>query len=178
MKNSEISPNAKIGKNCTIRSGAIIYHNVSIGDNARTGHNILIRENTAIGNNSLIGTNVVIEGDCKIGNNVSLQSNVYIPKNCTIGDFAFLGPCVAITNDKYPIREKHSHSELQGAVIRKGASIGANATILPGIEIGEGAIIGAGSVVTKNVPAWTIVAGNPAKKIKAVAKKHRVLNKI
>ena len=151
-----ISEKAKIGKNCTIRSGAIIYADVVIGENVKTGHNILVRENTTIGNNTLIGTNVVIEGDCKIGNNVSLQSNVYIPKNCVIEDFAFLGPCVVITNDKYPIREKLNHSDLKGAIIRKGASVGANTTILPGIEIGEGAMIGAGSVVTKNVKAWEI----------------------
>lgn len=175
---SEIHPTAKIGKNCAIRSGAIIYHNVVLGDNVRTGHRVLIRENTKVGNNTLIGTNVVIEGDCVIGNNVSLQSNVYIPKNCLIEDFAFLGPNVVITNDKYPIREKLSHSQLKGAIIRKGASIGANSTILPGVEIGQGAMIGAGSVVTRDVSPWIIVAGNPAKKIKKVPKKLRVLNKI
>ncbi len=174
----EISPSAKLGKNCTIRSGSIIYDNVIIGDNLKTGHNVLIRENTKIGNNSLIGTNTIIEGDCRIGNNVSIQSNAYIPKNCTIEDFVFLGPCVVITNDKYPIREKLSHSDLHGAIIRKGASIGANSTVLPGIEIGEGAMVGAGSVVTKNVKAWEIVAGNPARKIKKVPKKFRVLNNI
>lgn len=178
MTSPQISPNAKIGKNCAIRSGAIIYDNVVIGDNLKTGHNVLIRENTTIGNNTLVGTNVVIEGDCKIGNNVSIQSNVYIPKNCLIEDFVFLGPCIVITNDKYPIREELSHSDLRGAIIRRGASVGANTTILPGVEIGEGAIIGAGSVVTKNVGAWEIVAGNPAKKIKEVPKNLRVLNKI
>ena len=166
-----ISEKAKIGKNCTIRSGAIIYADVSLGDNVKTGHNILVRENTAIGNNTLIGTNVVIEGDCKIGNNVSLQSNVYIPKNCVIEDFAFLGPCVVITNDKYPIREKLNHSDLKGAIIRKGASIGANATILCGITIGKFAIVGAGSVVTKDVPDFALVIGNPAKVIGKVNKK-------
>ena len=173
-----INPNAKIGKNCTIRSGVIIYDNVTLGNNVKTGHNVLIREKTTVGNNTLIGTNAVVEENCKIGYNVSIQSDVYIPANCTIEDYVFLGPCVVITNDKYPIREELPHSDLKGALIRKGASIGANTTILPGIEIGEGAIVGAGSVVTKNVKAWEIVAGNPAKKIKKVPKNLRVLNKI
>lgn len=173
----EIDPNAKLGKNCTIRSGAIIYQNVSIGDNVKTGHNVLIRENTEIGNNTLIGTNTVIEGNCKIGNNVSLQSNVYIPANCIIEDFVFLGPCCVLTNDKYPIRHE-PRTELQGVHIKKGASLGANSTIMPGLVIGEGSIIGAGSVVTKNVPDWTIVAGNPAKIIKKVPEDRKILNKI
>lgn len=165
----------KIGKNAVIRSNSIIYSNVEIGDNLRTGHNVLIRERTRIGDDVLIGTNVVIEGDTIIGSHVSIQSNAYIPINTIIEDYVFLGPGVVLTNDKYPIREER---KLVGPRIRKGASIGANAIIQPKIEVGEGAIIGSGSVVTKDVPPWKIALGVPAKVVSDVPEKMRVLNKI
>ncbi len=149
-----------LGDNAIIRPNSIIYCNVIIGDNLRTGHNILIRETTTIGNNALIGTNTIIDGKTSIGCNVSIQSNVYIPINTIIEDNVFLGPCSVLANDKYPIRIK---TELKGPIIRKGASIGANSTILPGIEIGEGAMIAAGSIVTKDVPPWKLAIGCPAR---------------
>ena len=149
------------GKNALVRSGAIIYCNVHIGDNFQTGHNVLIRENTSIGDNVLIGTNVVIEGNTTIGSSVSIQSNVYIPANSVVEDLVFIGPNAVLTNDKYPLRTKRS--KLKGPVLRKGASIGANSTILPGIEIGEGAMVAAGTIVTKNVPPWKLAIGAPAK---------------
>ena len=151
---------AQIGDNAIIRPASIIYCDVIIGDNLRTGHNVMVRENSKIGNNVLIGTNVVIDGYTIIGNNVSIQSNVYIPTNTVIEDNVFLGPCSVLTNDKYPIRLKFG---LKGPILRKGASIGANSTILPGVEIGEGAMVAAGAVVTKDVPPWKLAIGCPAK---------------
>ncbi len=148
-----------IGDNALIRPNSTIYCDVTIGDNLRTGHNIMVRENTTIGNNVLIGTNVVIDGNTKIGNNVSIQSNVYIPTNTVIEDYVFLGPCCVLTNDKYPIRVKY---DLKGPIFRKGASAGANSTILPGVEVGEGAMIAAGALVTKDVPSWKLAIGFPA----------------
>ncbi|MCD1294917.1 N-acetyltransferase [Methanocella sp. CWC-04] len=150
----------KIGDNAVIRPNSTIYCDVKIGNYLRTGHNILVREMTNVGDNVLIGTNVVIDGTTTIGNNVSIQSNVYIPTNTIIEDNVFLGPCSVLTNDKYPIRVKY---DLKGPVLRKGASLGANCTILPGVEIGEGAMIAAGALVTKDVPAWKLALGFPAK---------------
>lgn len=149
----------KIGDNAIIRSGSIIYSNVTIGNNLRTGHTILVRENTTIGDNVLIGTNVVIDGNTTIGNNVSIQSNVYIPTNTHIEDNVFIGPCAVLTNDKYPIRKNY---DLQGPILRTGVSIGANSTLLPGVEIGEGAMVAAGALVTKDVPPWKLAKGFPA----------------
>lgn len=126
----------------------------------RTGHNAMIREMTTIGNKVLVGTNVIIDGNTKIGNNVSIQGNVYIPTNTTIEDNVFLGPCSVLSNDKYPIRVKY---DLKGPILRKGASLGANSTLLPGVEIGEGAMVAAGALVTKDVPAWKLAIGTPAK---------------
>lgn len=158
-----------IGDNSIIRSGTIIYPNVKIGNNFKTGHNVLIRDEVEIGDNVLVGTNVVIEGRVKIGNNVSIQTGAYIPTDVIIEDNVFIGPNVVMTNDKYPIRElglkiKESLAgRLSGPVLRKGASLGANSTILPGIEIGEGAMVAAGAVVTKDVGAWKLAIGVPAK---------------
>lgn len=149
-----------IGDNATIRPNSTIYCKVKIGNNFRTGHNIMIRENTTIGDDVLIGTNTIIDGDTTIGSNVSIQGNVYIPTNTTIEDNVFIGPCAVLANDKYPIRIEY---ELKGPVLRKGASIGANSTILPGVEIGEGAMVAAGALVTKDVPAWKLAIGAPAK---------------
>lgn len=165
---------AIIGDEAIVRSNSVIYCDTKIGDNLKTGHNIVIREDTSIGKNVLVGTNVVIDGNSKIGKNVSIQSNVYIPINTEIEDNVFLGPNVVLTNDKYPIREDYT---LKGPIIRKGASIGANSTILPGIEVGEGAMVAAGALVTKDVPKWSLAIGQPAK-IDKLSKELKVLNRI
>ncbi len=149
-----------IGENAVIRSGSIIYCDVEIGDDFRSGHNILIREHTTIGDNVLIGTNVVVDGNTTIGNNVSIQSNAYIPTNTTIEDNVFIGPCAVLTNDKYPVRKKY---KLKGPTLRFNASIGANSTILPGVEVGESAMVAAGALVTKDVPPRKLAIGVPAK---------------
>lgn len=151
-----------IGKDCTIRSGTVIYSGVKIGDNFRSGHNVLIRENSEIGNNVLVGTSAVIDGDCKIGNKVSIQTGVYITRYTTIEDGVFLGPFCVTTNDKYM---KYGVT-LKGPVIKQGARIGANSTIMPGVTIGKGAIVGAGSVITKDVPPYKVVMGVPARVVK------------
>lgn len=148
----------RIGENCIIRSHTVIYNDVTLGEGTQTGHHVLIREKTRIGKKCKIGTGTIIDGHTTIGNNVSIQSGVYIPLNTVIEDDVFLGPCCVLTNDKYPPSPK-----LEGAVIKRGASIGANAIILPGVVIGESAAVGAGAVVTKNVPAGTVVIGIPAK---------------
>jgi acetyltransferase-like isoleucine patch superfamily enzyme len=152
----------EIGEGAIIRSGTVIYSNVKIGKKLRTGHNVLIRENTVIGNNVLVGTNSVIDGDCRIGNNVNIQTGVYITRYTIVEDDVFLGPFSVTTNDKY----MRYGTKLVGPTIKKGARIGANATIMPGIVIGEGAVVGAGSVVTKDVRKGDVVVGNPAKSIK------------
>jgi acetyltransferase-like isoleucine patch superfamily enzyme len=151
-----------IGDNALIRSGSIIYSNVKIGNGLRTGHGVLIRENSEIGDNVLIGTNSVLDGNCKIGNNVSVQTDAYITAHTTIEDDVFIGPRVVTTNDKH----MYYGAKLIGPTIRRGARIGANATLLPGVVIGEGAVVGSGAVVTRDVPAQATVVGNPARILK------------
>jgi acetyltransferase-like isoleucine patch superfamily enzyme len=149
-----------IGKNAVIRSGTIIYSDVMIGDNFQSGHNVMIREKTRIGNRVAIGTATVIEGNTIIGDDVSLQSMVYIPTDTVIGNHVFIGPNAVLTNDRYPPTRIGG---LQGPHIKDGAAIGANATLLPGVCIGEGALVAAGAIVTRDVPAYTLAIGAPAK---------------
>ena len=151
-------PGLTIGHHAVLRSGTIIYCDVVIGDNFQSGHNTLIREKTHIGNRTAIGTATVIDGNSRIGNDVSLQSMVYIPTNTTIGDQVFIGPNAVLTNDRYP-----PSGSLKGPIIKTGAAIGANTTILPGVCIGEGAFVAAGSIVTRDVPDHMMAIGTPAR---------------
>lgn len=165
---------ARIANNAIIRSDAVIYCNVTIDHHVRTGHKILVRENTRVGHNVLIGTNVVIDNNCTIGSHVSIQSCVYIPTGTVIGDYVFLGPCVNLTNDMYPVR---TGEPMVPVIVERGASLGANCTVLPGVRVGEGAMIAAGAVVTQDVPPWHLAVGVPAK-FRPLPEKMRVLNKI
>lgn len=149
-----------IGKNAVIRSGTILYCDVVIGDDFQTGHNVMIREKTAIGNRVAVGTGTVIEGHTVIGSDVSIQSMVFIPTDTRIGDHVFIGPNAVLTNDRYPPTRIGG---LKGPVIKNGAAIGANTTILPGICVGEGALVAAGSVVTRDVPDHMLAIGSPAR---------------
>lgn len=148
-----------VGEDATVRSGSIIYADVRIGRGFVTGHNVLVREETHIGDDVAVGTNTVIDGNATIGSHVSLQTGVYVPPETTIHDHVFIGPHAVLTNDPYPIRVDE---ELRGPTIEDHVSIGANSTILPGVTIGEGSFVAAGSVVTRDVPPETLAVGVPA----------------
>ena len=157
---------AVIGEGAIIRTNTVIYCEVRIGKNFRTGHNVVIRERTVIGDDVLVGTNTIIDGETKIGDRVKIQSNVYIPRRTIIEDDVFIGPNAVLTNDKYP-----PSPDLKGPIIKRGARIGANCTILPGVRVGEEAMIAAGAVVTKDVPPRKLAIGVPAKIVDLPAKK-------
>lgn len=150
-----------IGENSLVRSGTVIYSDVKIGKNFRTGHHVLIRESTEIGDDVLVGTSSIIDGNCTIGDNVSIQTNSYVTAYTIIEDDVFIGPCAVTTNDKY----MQVGARLKGPLIKRGAKIGANSTLLPGITIGERATVGAGAVVTKDVGSEEVVIGIPATEI-------------
>lgn len=152
---------AKIGDNAVVRIFTIIYADVIIGDDFKTGHRVVIRENTRIGSKIVIGTGTVIDGNVEIGDRVKIESHVYIPTHTKIGSDVFIGPNVVMTNDKYPQRLRDQY-ESKGPIIEDSVSIGANSTILPGVRIGEGSFVAAGSVVTKDVPSWKLVKGLPS----------------
>ncbi len=154
----QISKGSKVGRNCIIRSGSVIYETAEIGDEVQTGHNILIREGSIIGEKSIIGSSTQLDGMVKIGRNVVIQSSAYLPHLTIVEDDVFIGPKVCMTNDPYPYS-----SRLIGVTIAKGAIVGANSCMVPGVRVGENAIVAAGSVVTRDVSPNTIVAGNPAR---------------
>jgi len=157
-KYDSISKGAKVGGNCIIRSGTIIYETVSISDCVETGHNVLIREGSVVGEKTLVGSSTQLDGTVKVGKNVNIQSNAYIPHLTVIGDGVFIAPNVCFTNDPYPTSKR-----LRGVVVEKDAIIGANSSIMAGVRIGENAVVGAGAVVTRNAPANTVVIGAPAR---------------
>ena len=137
----------------------------SVIKDVKLGKNVKIYEQVNlykcdISDNTKIDSFVYIEGGVKIGKNVKIRPFTFIPEGVVIEDDVFIGPNVTFTNDKYP--KAQGEWELLRTTVRRGSSIGAGAVILPGVEIGEDALIGAGSVVTKNVPRNAIVAGNPA----------------
>ena len=133
-----------------------------IGEDTVIWQYVIVLENARIGKNCNINCHVFIENDVVIGDNVTVKSGVQLWDGLRIEDDVFIGPNATFTNDLLP-RSKHYPDEFMETFVRKGASIGANATILPGIEIGAYALIGAGSVVTKNIPSFTVWAGNPAR---------------
>jgi len=152
----------RIGANAHIRSGTVIYAGTVIGDDLETGHNVVIREENAIGNGFSIWNSSTVDYGCRIGDQVKIHCNVYVAQFTVLEDDVFLGPGATIANDPHPGCPEFRRC-MRGPVLRRGVKVGINATILPFVEIGEHVVIGSGSVVTKDVPANSVVCGNPAK---------------
>jgi acetyltransferase-like isoleucine patch superfamily enzyme len=149
----------EVGPGSIIRAGTIVYDDVTAGLSFTTGHHALVREETKLGDDVLVGTQSVIDGETTVGDAVSMQTGVYVPRNTTIGNNVFLGPNATLLNDPYPVRQD---VDLTGPTLKDGVSVGANATVLPGVTIGEGSFVAAGAVVTDDVPPRKLAAGVPA----------------
>ena len=156
-----------IGDGAVIRSHTVIYAGNKIGKNFQTGHGTMLREENQIGDNVSIGTQSIIEHHVKIGSGARIHSGAFIPEFSVLEDNCWIGPKVCFTNAPHP-QAPRAKEYLKGPTVKKFARIGANSTILPGVIIGTNSLVGAGSVVTKNVPANKVVAGNPAKVIKDI----------
>ncbi|OGH12434.1 MAG: hypothetical protein A2857_06160 [Candidatus Levybacteria bacterium RIFCSPHIGHO2_01_FULL_36_15] len=151
MKNSKIF----------IHKSAFVDKGAKIGEGTKIWHNVHITENAIIGENCKIGQNCYIAG--KLGNGCRIQNNVNIYKGVDLEDYVFCGPSMTFTNDLNPRAKYPKNGEWTETVVKEGASFGAGSVILCGITIGKHALIGAGSVVTKDISAYTLVYGNPAK---------------
>ena len=147
-----------IGRDSLIRSETIIYGDNSFGNSLQTGHRVTIREHTKIGEHVRIGTLSDIQGYCEIQNYVNLHSNVHIGQKSIIKNYAWIFPYVILTNDPNP-----PSNSLIGVTIEEYAIVATGTVILPGKTVGTGALIGAGSVVTKDIGAGKVAVGNPAK---------------
>jgi acetyltransferase-like isoleucine patch superfamily enzyme len=153
-----------IGKAAVIRSHSVIYAGNTIGDNFQTGHGVMIREQNEIGNNVSIGTHSVVEHHVQLHDGVRVHTNAFIPEFSVLEAGAWIGPNVVFTNARYPLSPEVK-GNLKGPHLKKGAMVGANATLLPAVVIGEQALVGAGAVVVRDVPDGAVVAGNPARVI-------------
>jgi len=150
-----------LGAGSRLRTGTVLYDGSTIGRRLQTGHGVVIREGCEVGDDVSVWTNSVIDYGCRIGNRVKIHCNCYIAQYSQLDDEVFLAPGVTIANDLYP-GDPRSAELMAGPRICAGARIGVNTTILPFVRIGAGALIGAGSVVTRDIPPGVVAFGNPA----------------
>ncbi|MGC2061574.1 MAG: DapH/DapD/GlmU-related protein [Thermodesulfovibrionales bacterium] len=157
----------RIGRSGHIRPFTTLYAGSSMGDYFQTGQGVSVREDNVIGNNVSVGTNSVLEFGNRIGDFSRIHSSCFM-EMVTIGKHVFVGPNVVFTDDLHPMGCPRYKECKGGAVVEDYARIGANSTILPGVRIGRNSLVGAGSVVTRDVPPGSVVTGNPAKVIKNI----------
>lgn len=165
-------PPVRLGNRCQVGANAVLYAGAVFGDDVMIGDLASVREGSTVGARSIVGRNVMIEYGCQIGERVKIQTGCYITGETTIEEGAFLGPTVSMANDKF--MDRIALPEMRGPYIGRGARVGANATLLPGIRLGDDCAIGAGAVVTKDVAPNTIVTGLPARLMKDVPTAHRL----
>lgn len=158
-----VNPPLVLGEASIIRSGSILYAGSTFGERLETGHRVTIREGTNAGVNLRVGTLSDIQGDCQIGNYVRFHSNVHIGQKSVIGDYVWIFPYVVLTNDPHPPSQV-----MLGVVVEDYAVVATMSVVLPGVIIGQDALVGAGSIVNRNVEPKALVAGNPAKKVCSV----------
>jgi len=168
----------KLAKNCYIGANAIVYRGAVLGEGVYVADLASIRERCYIGNYVIVGRGVTVENDCKIGDNTKLQAEVYITALSELEDNVFVAPCVATTNDNYMTRTEERFKHRKGATFKSHSRIGGNAVILPGVTVGKEGVVGAGSVVTRDVPEFKVSYGNPAKVVREVPEEQLLLQKI
>jgi len=171
-------PPLSIGKAVTVGAGCILYVGAEIGDMVFFGDLATVREDVKIGEYSIIGRGATVENKVTIGRKCKIETEAYITAFSIIEDYCFIAPCVAFTNDNFLGRTEERKKHFGGPTLKRGARIGANATILPNLVIGEDSVVAAGSVVTKDVPARMIVLGSPAKVLRPVPEEQLIANQI
>jgi acetyltransferase-like isoleucine patch superfamily enzyme len=162
-------PPAKIGDGTVVSTGAIVFAGTMIGARVIVGDQACVRERVTLGDDVVVGRGSLIENDTSVGALTKIQADAYITAYSTLEDNVFIAPCVVTTNDNFMGRTERRHELIAGPTIRRGARVGGGAILCPGIEIGEEAFVGAGAVVTKDVPARKLVVGNPARVLRDVA---------
>lgn len=155
-----VNPKTVIGENALVRSHCLIYSGSTFGKNLITGHNAIIREGAIVGENCLLSTLVDIQGNCKIGDYSRIYSNVHIGELTEIGKFVFVFPFCMFANDPLP-----PSNQMIGSKVGDYSIITIHCSILPGVEVGSNCLIGANSVISKNIPNDTFAVGSPAKSI-------------
>jgi len=157
-----------LGNGCLVGSNAVIYMGSIIHDGVLVADFASVREDTVIGELTIIGRGVAVENEVTIGRCCKIETGAYITAKSTIGDLCFVAPEVTFTNDNFVGRTQERFKHFGGVTMMRGARIAANSTVLPGITIGEDALVAAGSIVTRDVPAGMLVMGSPARAIRPV----------
>jgi acetyltransferase-like isoleucine patch superfamily enzyme len=158
-----------IGAGTIVSAGAIVFAGSTIGERVILGDQSCVRERVTIGDDVVLGRGSLIENDTVVGAMSRIQAEAYITAYSTLEEHVFIAPCVVTTNDNFMGRTERRHALMRGPTIRRGARVGGGAILCPGVEIGEEAFVGAGAVVTKDVPPRVVVVGNPARVLRAVA---------
>ena len=161
-------PPAEVGDGTIVSTGAIVFAGAKVGARVILGDQSCVRERVVVGDDVVIGRGSLVENDTTIGAMTKIQAEAYITAYSTLEEHVFIAPCVVTTNDDFMGRTEQRHELVRGPTIRRGARVGGGAILLPGIEIGEEAFVGAGAVVTKNVEARMVVVGNPARVMRPV----------
>ncbi len=161
-------PPAEIGDGTIVSTGAVLFAGAKVGARVILGDQSCVRERVVVGDDVVIGRGSLVENDTTIGAMAKIQAEVYITAYSTLEEHVFVAPCVVTTNDNFMGRTERRHELIKGPTIRRGARIGGGAILLPGVEIGEEAFVGAGAVVTKNVEPRMLVVGNPARVMRGV----------
>jgi len=163
FKDEKKLPPAKIGADCLIGAGVVVYAGCEIANNVLIADTAAVRENVSVGEYTIIGRGATVENFTTIGKKCKLETGCYITAYSVVEDYCFIAPKVTTTNDNFLGRTEERFKHFKGVTVRRGGRIGGGAVILPGKEIGEDAVVAAGSVVTKNIPPRQVWAGVPAK---------------
>ncbi len=166
-KREELPP-AEIGDGTIVSTGAIVFAGTKIGARVILGDQSCVRERVSVGDDVVLGRGSLIENDTTVGAMTRIQAEAYITAYSTLEEHVFIAPCVVTTNDNFMGRTEQRHELMKGPTIRRGARVGGGAILCPGVEIGEEAFVGAGAVVTKDVPPRALVVGNPARVLREV----------
>lgn len=162
-------PPTELGDGTIVSAGAIVFAGSQIGARVIVGDQSCVRERVTVADDVVIGRGALVENDTTIGAMTRIQAEAYITAYSTLEEHVFVAPCVVTTNDNYMGRTEKRLELMRGPTIRRGARIGGGAILCPGVEIGEEAFVGAGAVVTKDVPARALVVGNPARVLREVS---------
>jgi acetyltransferase-like isoleucine patch superfamily enzyme len=166
-KREELAP-LELGPGTIVSTSAVVFAGTRIGARVIVGDGARVRERCEIGDDVVIGSGSLIENDTTVGALTKIQAEAYITAYSTLEDEVFIAPCVVTTNDNFRGRTERRHELIKGPTIRRGARVGGGAVLCPGVEIGEEAFVGAGAVVTKDVPPRVVVVGNPARVLRDV----------
>ena len=161
-------PPAVVGAGTVISTGAILFAGSTRGERVILGDHSCVRERVTIGDVVVVGRVSLVENDTTIGDRTKIQAEAYVTAYSTLEEDVFVAPCVVTTNDNYMGRTERRLELMRGPTIRRGARVGGGAILCPGIEVGEEAFVGAGAVVTKDVPPRSVVVGSPARLIREV----------